>query len=96
MNQEQASSCPVQGLLAEAIDALTYLDAGRLESLERSAEALPGNPPVKNVTETVTNLEILRRLLEETRKNLHVFKILEARRHHQEDASGYAGISSAR
>lgn len=96
MNQEQASSCSVQDLLAEAIDALTYLDAGRLQAIERSAEALPGKSPVENVTDTVTNYKILGRLLEETRKNLHVFRILEARRNHQEDARGYAGIPSAR
>lgn len=96
MNQEQASSCSAQDLLAEAVDALTYLDAGRLEALERSAEALRGNPPFENVTEIVTNYKVLGRLLEETRKNLHVFRLLEARRTHQEDARGYAGIPAAR
>lgn len=96
MSQEQASSCSVQSLVTEAIDALTHWDADRLEAIERSASALPGNPPVENVTDTVTNINVLGRLLEETRRNLHVFKLLEARKYQQEDAQGYAGIPASR
>jgi hypothetical protein len=96
MNQEQVSSLPLQRVVGEAIDALTHLDADRLEALERSVEAVKGKPLAGNVTDVVTNVRILGRLLEETRKNLHVFKLLDARRHHQEDTQGYAGIPSAR
>jgi hypothetical protein len=94
MEQGQASPLSLQEVLAETIDALKYLDTDRLEALERSVEDLRGSPRVENVTVSVTNLNILNRLLEETRKNLHVFKLLETRLFHPEDARGYAGILS--
>jgi hypothetical protein len=94
MNQSQVSAPSLDGVLAETLDALKQLDIDRLEVLERSVEVLRGNPRVENVTDTVTNLKILNCLLEETRKNLHVFKLLEARLFHPEDARGYAGILS--
>lgn len=95
MNRDLESPCQMQRVLAETIDALTHLDADRLESLERSAGVLQGKPSAENVTVIVTKFKVLGLLLEETRKNLHIFKLLEARRHNQEDARGYAGIPSA-
>jgi hypothetical protein len=95
MKRDLESPCSLQWVLAETISALTHLNADRLEELERSARVLQGIPSVENVTEIVTNFQLLGLLLEETRQNLHVFRLVEARRYHQEDARGYAGIPSA-
>ncbi len=95
MNRDLESHCSLQWVLAETISALTFIDADRLEALERSVSALQGNPSAENVTDIVTNFKILGHLLEETRKNLHIFRMLEARRHHHDDTRGYAGIPPA-